>query len=240
MRPLVALAACLTGAAIAAQTAAIAPFSAMTPGELQKPWRAIVLPTIKAARFSLVKDGGVTVLGIRAEEAAGTVGLSFNAEAGTLPMLSWRWKVDRVVEKADMTTKAGDDYAARVYVFFDVPLHDVPFVARMKILLARALYGEELPTAALCYVWDNRQPVGTSMPNAYTDRVHMIVLESGAARVSQWVNETRDVEADFRKAFESPPGPVPRITGIGASADTDQTGESVTAWFGDFRLEARP
>jgi len=61
----------------------------------------------------------------------------------------------------------------------------------------------------------------------------MIVLESGAARVSQWVHETRDVAADFRKAFGFPQGPVPRITGIGASADTDQTGESVTAWFGD-------
>ena len=25
-----------------------------------------------------------------------------------------------------------------------------------------------------------------------------------------------------------------------AATDTDQTGESVTAWFGDFRLAARP
>jgi len=27
--------------------------------------------------------------------------------------------------------------------------------------------------------------------------------------------------------------------GIAASVDTDQTGENATAWFGDFRLEAR-
>jgi hypothetical protein len=32
---------------------------------------------------------------------------------------------------------------------------------------------------------------------------------------------------------------VPRVTGIAVGNDTDQTGETVTAWFGDFRLEAR-
>jgi hypothetical protein len=30
------------------------------------------------------------------------------------------------------------------------------------------------------------------------------------------------------------------VTGIAAGNDTDQTGESVTAWFADFTLAARP
>jgi hypothetical protein len=30
------------------------------------------------------------------------------------------------------------------------------------------------------------------------------------------------------------------VTGIAAGNDTDQTGEAVTAWFGDFTLGARP
>jgi hypothetical protein len=29
------------------------------------------------------------------------------------------------------------------------------------------------------------------------------------------------------------------VTGIAAGNDTDQTAETVTAWFGDFRLEER-
>ena len=33
---------------------------------------------------------------------------------------------------------------------------------------------------------------------------------------------------------------MPPIAGITAGNDTDQTGEAVTAWFGDFRLEPRP
>jgi hypothetical protein len=96
-----------------------------------------------------------------------------------------------------------------------------------------------VPTAALCYVWDNHHPVGTSQWNPYTDRVRMIVLESGSARAGGWVEERRDLERDFRTWFPESSHPVPAITGVAAGNDTDQTGEAATAWFGDLHLEPR-
>ena len=48
--------------------------------------------------------------------------------------------------------------------------------------------------------------------------------------------EARDVAEDFRAAFGAA---APAITGVAVSADTDQTQEKVTAWFGDLRLEPR-
>lgn len=96
--------------------------------------------------------------------------------------------------------------------------------ARMKI--TKLLYGAELPAAALAW-------------NPYSDRVRMIVLRSGGAQAGQWMAEARDVAAGYRAAFGAG-APMPPISGVAASADTDQTGESVTAWFGDLRLEARP
>ena len=52
----------------------------------------------------------------------------------------------------------------------------------------------------------------------------------------------RDIDADFRAAFgERWTKPTPRVVAIVAGNDTTgQTGESATAWFGDFRLGARP
>jgi hypothetical protein len=68
----------------------------------------------------------------------------------------------------------------------------------------------------------------------------MVVVRSGAARAGQWVAEARDVEADFRAAFGlAGTQPVPRVTGVAVGSDTDQTGEMVTAWFGDLKLDAR-
>jgi len=235
--PLAALVAVAQAAGTAGDPA---PFSAARPGEaLPAGWSPISLPKVPPPEFALVADEGVTVLRSRASAAAGTVAHALAHDVAARPMLRWRWKVDRVVEKADLATKAGDDFAARVYVFFDVPAGSLPVGARLAIFLARNLYGASLPTAALCYVWDNRHPPGTTRWNPYTDRVRTVVLRSGAP--GAWAEESRDLEADFREAFGAEwKGPVPRVTGIAIGNDTDQTGERVTAWFGDFRLERRP
>jgi hypothetical protein len=179
------------------------------------------------------------VLRIRAQAAASSLGYRLQAD-GAHQRLAWRWKVDRVVAGADLARKQGDDYAARVFVTFDLPLEALPFLTRTRIRLARLLFGAELPTAALCYVWDNRSPPGTTAWNAYSDLVRMVVLQSGEARAGQWVRESRDIGADFAAAFGHRTSRIPRVTGVALSADTDQTGESVTAWFGDVSLGGAP
>lgn len=61
----------------------------------------------------------------------------------------------------------------------------------------------------------------------------MTVVESGPARVKRWVNMERDVYRDFKAAFGEAP---PVISAIAVATDTDNTGESVTAWYGDISL----
>lgn len=236
----VALAAGLAAYPYALATGAdIAPFSHAKPGQaLPEGWRPLNIARIAPPEVKLVDEAGVTVLRSRAAAAAGTVAHAFDVSPSERPLLAWRWKVDRVVGRADLAQKSGDDFAARVYVFYDLPVSALPFGVRVKVLLARAIWGEELPTAAICYVWDNRHAPGTSAWNPYTDRVRTVVLRSGSP--GAWMDETRDLEADFRDAFGAQwTGPVPRVTGIAIGNDTDQTGETVTAWFGDFRLGPR-
>ena len=74
-------------------------------------------------------------------------------------------------------------------------------------------------------------------PNAYTGRAMMLVVESSAARVGQWVQAERNVLEDYRRAFGEDPPPV---SGIAVMTDTDQTGEAVTAWYGDIGLVRIP
>ena len=227
----------VAAAALASAPPDIAPFSGAAPGGTLPPgWELLVLPGIRAPEVSLVADGGATALRITSADAAGSVAHRLAADAQRTPMLAWRWKVDRVLDGADLRRKDGDDYAARLYVSFDVPEASLSLAERARRLVAKLAYGTDLPTAALCYVWDNRHPVGTTAWNAYSSRVRMVVVRSGAGEAGSWVAEARDVAEDFRAAFGAA---APAITGVAVSADTDQTHEKVTAWFGDLRLEPR-
>lgn len=151
--------------------------------------------------------------------------------------LTWRWQVDRVLAKADLATKSGDDFAARVYVMFDYPLEKLPFGERVKVRIARLFYDQPLPLATLCYVWDNTHARGTIVPSAYTDRVRLIVLRNRDDAVHTWVDESRDLAADFRAAFgeDAPP-----VIGIAIAVDTDNTGERASARFGVPLLTSAP
>lgn len=234
-----ALLAIVAATANDASSQSIAAFSGGVPGSVPTPpWRATSLPKVpRETRYMLVDDAGTTVL--RAEAQASMSGLShgLRADPKSTPMLEWRWKVSGVPPKGEVGSRDGDDYAARLYVLFDYDLARLSFATRLKIRLARTLYGEAVPAAGLCYVWDAKAPVGTTTWSAYTDRLRMIVVESGSAKAGQWVSFRRDIAEDFRAAFGEEP---PALSGIAIATDTDNTGASLTAWYGDIRLLPAP
>jgi hypothetical protein len=209
-------------------------FSRMSIGDdFSDGWQLLTLRDTKPTQFSLVEDAGVSVVRAHANASGGSLLRAIRWDTAAQPRLQWRWRVDRVVAQGDIRSKGGDDFTARLYVMFDYPDDRLSFADRAKLTIARWIYGEEVPAAALCYVWDNHAAVGTRVWNAYTDRVRMIVLRNATSGVGDWVEEQRDLVADYREAFGEAPPPV---SGIAIAADTDQTGETVTAWFGDIRI----
>lgn len=233
-----ALSFAMAGHPAAAERAQPAPFSFAAPGEAFPPdWRHETLPKVERAnRFDLVRDDGSIVLRVRSDRSASALAHPLDVDPVKTPILRWRWKVSNPVAGSDFTRKEGDDYAGRVYVLFDFPVERLTIADRLKMSLARAAYGAELPTAAIAYVWGTAQPAGATGPNPYTDRVRMVVVDSGPQRAGDWIEVRRDVAADFQAAFGEAP---PRITGIAVSADTDNTGERATALFGDLSFSPR-
>jgi Protein of unknown function (DUF3047) len=199
-------------------------------------WAVQTLPKVQRQTFyDLVPEDGTIVLRGRADASASSLRHGLFVDPKAMPILRWRWRTARVLQGGDMTTKEGDDYAARLYVFFDRDPETMTFKERTLLKLGRARYGDQLPAAALCYVWDNRHPVGTIMDNAYTPFVAMVVASSGDAQVGRWQTLQRDVREDYKRAFNADP---PRIIGVAVSVDTDNTGESTTTWFGDIEFVA--
>ena len=216
----------------------IPPFKAGGDGtSLAAGWTHQLLPKVdRPNRFSLVQDDGQTVLQVQSNNSASSYLTHVSIDPAKTPFLRWRWKVSRALDGSDITSKAGDDFAARLYVLFDLPLDELSFGDRLKIRAARALTSGEIPTAALCYVWGKAQPVGFTGWNAYTDRLRMIVVDSGSADAGRWQRATRNVADDFRAAFSRA---APPVRGIAIGSDTDNTGESVETWFADLSFSAQ-
>ena len=228
-------------ASLAVAAPDIPPFSTAAPGtQLPQGWSTITLPYGPQPRFQVVRDGETSVVEVASTDSFGMVSHVMSAEAAEAPILTWRWKVDHVVDKARLEEKDGEDFAARVYVAFDYPESDLPTAERAKLKVARRFYSF-VPTAAICYVWDNSHAVGAASWSPHMGHVRVVVLQSGNARAGQWTEERRDLEADFVAAFGSQwASRVPRIVAVVAGNDTDQTGESATVRFGDFHLGPRP
>lgn len=209
-----------------------AAFSAARPGTALPPgWTTMAAANIKVhTRYTLVDDNGVTVLRAESERGASGISRPLRINPAETPWLRWRWKISNLIDAADLRTREGDDFPARLYVMFDYPLERLPFVERNKIRLARTLFDPDLPAATLCYVWDGKAAAETIAPSAYTGRVKVIVVESGGSRVRQWVDVERNIARDFRAAFgeDAPP-----VSAIAVATDTDNTGTFATAHFGD-------
>ena len=225
-------------AATAQETIDAGRFSALKAGTaIPAQWVPLTFRNIETlTRYSLVSDAGGTVLKADSSKSASGLIRRFDErkiELKDYPILKWRWKISNLIKGADITAKEGDDYPARVYVTFRYDPERAGAGMRMQYGLAKSLYGEYPPHAGINYVWDGRAPVGTMLPNAYTKRAMMFVVESGPKRVGEWVEMERNVYEDYKRAFKEEPPPV---SGIAVMTDTDQTGESAMAWYGDIEL----
>ncbi|WP_211250412.1 DUF3047 domain-containing protein [Simplicispira psychrophila] len=170
------------------------------------PWQVVQLDQrVPATQYRALPWDGRAAVEARADASMALLARPLAIDLQATPVLCWLWRVDGVLQKADLRHKSGDDYAARVYVTFALPAESLSLGLRMKLALGRSLYGALVPDAAVNYVWDNRHPVGTRAFNAYTDRAAMIVQRSGQAQVGRWVSERVNVLADATRAF----GPLP-------------------------------
>lgn len=219
-----------------AQGSGIPAFSQMPPGPLGGPWHFATLPNKNPTAFNVVDQDGGHVLRVSTHDAYGNMVHTLHQAAVPDLQLQWRWRVDQLIDKADIKTRAGDDAALKLCVSFDFDKSQLGFGERAKLRLGRISTGEDIPAETLCYVWDNKQPVGTVMHNAFTHRMRYIVLQSGDAHKGQWVTEQRHLSSDYQQAFGDESQAMPTIIGVTVSADSDNTHGEGLAYMGDIRL----
>ena len=207
-------------------------------GRLSARWRVVGLPQQKPPLSSYVAESvdGRPALRLQAQGSYG----NFVLDAAGQPApqrIAWRWRLAQPNPAADLRTKPGDDTAARVCLAFELPLAQVPFVERQVLRIARSRTGEALPAATLCWVWGTVEPAGAVIDNPYSRRVRYIVLRTQADGSGRWLEESRDVAADWRRAFGDEAPEPPPLAAVIVAADADNTGAQSAAHLAGLRLE---
>lgn len=124
-----------------------------------------------------------------------------------MPYLNWRWKVTQLPRGGDFRHSATDDQAAQVMVAF----------TDRKIIT---------------YIWDSTAPQGTMESASSIPLVHIfaIVCRSGLSEANQWLQESRNVAADYQRAFGKP---APHVKGLRLQINSQHTGSSAESYFGE-------
>jgi len=228
-------AACATGpvAPSAGAPSKLTGFSAAKAGEPVPPdWRTWNMSRLKGlSKYQLVEDGGATVLKGRAQASASGLLHDLDLVVRDRPILSWRWKVMDLAPSTD----SPDDSPVRVLVNFAGDYSKIPFQDRLFYDEFRLFTGQQLPYAGVMYVWGSKTPRGGEVRNKYTSRIKMIAVESGREKLGQWLEESRNVEEDFRRLFGEEPG---KIVSIGLMTEADLGDQALEAYYGDIAFHA--
>jgi hypothetical protein len=186
--------------------------------------------------YSASREDGFTCL--KAESGGSSSAILCNREFDVYkyPVVRWKWKVSNVYKKGDISRKEGNDSPARLYVAFKYDPEKAGFFTRLKYSFAKNRYGQYPPRYALCYIWANRSHKRRIIPSPGFGELKYVILEEGSGNAGKWRDEEVNVLEDFKKAFGKMP---PAMAAISFMDDSDDTGESSTAWLSSLEVTAR-
>ncbi len=186
-------------------------------------WREFNFVLIKRhTKYSTITEG--TEQYLKAESDASASGLIFAKTYNIYkyPKARWRWKVDNVYAKGDVTKKAGDDYPVRIVFMFKYDPAGSSIGKRIRYEIVKAIYGFYPPETGLIYIWANKKSETGIVTSSYAPEEKIVIMEQGDEKTGKWIDEEVNVLEDYRKAFGTEP---PVEAGLAVMNDSDDTGE---------------
>ncbi len=166
------------------------------------------------ADVSVVEADGVHALQLRSADTSFSLQRAVQVDLKQYPILTWKWKVNKLPSGGDFRRTKTDDQAAQLFVAFS-------------------------RTRAIVYIWDTSAPEGlmADAPSPPFMSIKAVVVRSGPARAGQWLTETRNVYEDYQKFFGTTANP-PLASGMRIQINTQHTRTSGESYFADVAFES--
>ena len=106
------------------------------------------------------------------------------------PILSWKWRVDKLPENANEVSEELNDAAASIYVVFD---------------MGRVAFVKKVPKS-IRYTWSSTLPKNKEA-SVFFGNQKIVVVESGEEEVGKgWITFERNILEDYKRLFgDNPP-----------------------------------
>lgn len=200
-------------------------------------WQELTFAKIpQHTKYTVIKEDGQWVIQAQSRSSASALIKELELDPKQYPILEWRWKIKNTLPKGDESKKAGDDYAARIYITFKYIPEKASASERVLYALGKTLYGKYPPKATLNYIWANKLPQNQAVDSPYTGRAKLIAVESGPALAGRWITEERNIYEDYLKNFGAEPPP---INGVAVMTDSDNTQGEAEAYYAGIVLKGK-
>jgi hypothetical protein len=156
--------------------------------------------------ISVCSDGD-SCLHLKSNRSSFALEHRVDVDPSQMPYLTWKWKVAQLPAGGDFRHASTDDQAAQVLVAFD-------------------------DKRILTYIWDSSAPKGTiqSASNIPLVRIYAVVCQSGAGEANKWITESRNIAADYERAYGKA---APRVKGLRLQINSQHTGTTAESYFGE-------
>jgi hypothetical protein len=163
-----------------------------------------------------IEDGALRLVSTRDSVLIGTES-GFPLEPGPEPLLRVTLKVTTVPRGTNLSRKAGDDAAFRLYLAFERG------------------GGVIKPPNTLAYAWTEKDDAGTLIRSSYFSNLWYVSLGKGPTRQDRWTVVERDLAADYRRAFPKDAS-LPRLKGMLLKCDSNDTKTSAESKLASIEL----
>ena len=153
-----------------------------------------------------------TVLRLRSRNSSFSLERSLDVDLARYPYMSWQWKVTELPRGGDFRRFRTDDQAAQILVAFS-------------------------DRRILTYIWDSTAPKDLMQSASMVPLLHLtaLVCRSGPDEMNRWITETRDLAADYERAYGRHGA---HVKGLRLQINSQHTNSSAESYFGDVVFHA--
>jgi hypothetical protein len=153
-----------------------------------------------------------TVLRLRSRNTSFSLERSLDIDLARYPYMSWQWKVTELPRGGDFRHFRSDDQAAQILVAFS-------------------------DRRIVTYIWDTTAPKDLMQSASAMPLLHLtaLVCRSGPDEMNRWIIETRNLAADYERAYGRRGT---HVKGLRLQINSQHTNSSAESYFGDVVFHA--